>query len=203
MYLSKLPDSQVLARLVSNVTQTMCGTSFAPDDPLARGDSLHGRMVLIPIVGEPRISVVLSCDGPSCRALARALFQCEDKDLSTEMADDALRELLNMIAGQVTAAMQLDRSLGLPRATDMMEIIEAGGLKTDDAVLLRSRGAIDLRLWVFEHASASSAASAVSSSLSSSSSSDAKPVRVDGAANKSGKIFRSLVAKLSPGRSST
>jgi hypothetical protein len=64
----------------------------------------------------------------------------------------------------------------------MMEILQLGGLNADDAVLLRSRGAVDLRLWVFEHAA------------------DGQPGKRDASGAVRGGLFRSLVAKLAPPR---
>jgi hypothetical protein len=145
-----LPDPQVLAKLVSFVTEQLCEAVFLPEDPLERGESVCAKMYLLPLVGEPRISVVLGCDRRGSRALARAIFKCDDSALKNDIADDAVRELLNMVASQIRTALVPDHNLGLPRLTSLFEIIETGGLKLDDAVLLRSQGKIDLRVWVFE-----------------------------------------------------
>jgi hypothetical protein len=146
-----LPDARTLAALVSKVTDTMCGTSFVPaGDPLARGESLCGTMVLLPLLGERNISIVLACDARAGRALACSLLGSAANQITPDLVDEAVRELLNMIAGQVTAAMHIDQVLGLPRRTTLAEITLEGGLGMDDTVLLSSHGRIDLRLWIFE-----------------------------------------------------
>lgn len=169
-----LPDAPTLARLVSNVTETMCGTTFTADQPVLRGESLCGRMVLLPLVGARKISIVLACDTHGGQALASALFGCDSKSLTPALVDDAIRELLNMVAGQVTSTLKIDQALGLPRKTTMAEICEIGGLKLDDAVLLTSHGRVDLRIWIFEHDGA-----------------EAKPASPSG-----GNLLRSLLRKI-------
>ena len=47
-----LPDAATLAHLVSNVTRVSCGMTFTPADDAARGESICGRMVLMPFGGE-------------------------------------------------------------------------------------------------------------------------------------------------------
>lgn len=151
--MSKLPDPERLAALVSHVTHTMCGTSFVPGDPLARGDSLYLQMVMIPLIGEPNVTVVLSSDTKGSRALGAAFFGTTADKLSQEMIDDAIAELLNMVAGQISTSLQSGHSLGLPRRTTLSEIAKGGLLGMGDAVLLRSEGAVDLGLWILESAS--------------------------------------------------
>jgi hypothetical protein len=148
--MSGLPDSLTLARLVSNVTETICGTKFAPADDLARGQSICGRMVLLPIPGPRDITVVLSCDTGGGRALGAALRGCSPAQLTQPMIDDAIKELLNMVAGQIQIALDIDQPLGLPRSTSLAEIAQGGGVGFDDSILLTSDSLGDLKLWIFE-----------------------------------------------------
>jgi hypothetical protein len=148
--MSKLPDAEKLASLVSYVTSTMCGVSFVPGDPVARGESLYLQMVMIALRGDPDITVVLSSDGRGSRALGAAFFGIGEDKVSQQMIDDAIAELLNMVAGQVATAMQSNHTLGLPRRTKLSEIARAGMATLDGAVLLRSEGAVDLGLWILE-----------------------------------------------------
>ncbi len=147
---STLPEPSVLARLISNVTMPMCATFFVPGDPLARGESLCGQMAMIPLIGKRSFAVVVSSDTRGSRALGSAFFGCEEKTLTQAMVDDSISELLNMVAGQISAALQLDLQLGLPRRTTLGEIIAASGSGVETAALFRSEGKIDLWLWVFE-----------------------------------------------------
>ncbi|MBC8133460.1 MAG: chemotaxis protein CheX [Deltaproteobacteria bacterium] len=142
-------DADDLAKLVSSVTETMCATTFVPSDPLARGESLCGRMILLPMHGERQVNVLLACDGGGRRALAGAFFGMPPNETTEDVAEDAIRELLNMVAGQVSRALGLDLTLGLPRVATLAELGQNGG-QIQDGVLLRSKGRIDLRLWIFE-----------------------------------------------------
>jgi hypothetical protein len=147
---SVLPDALTLARLVSNVTEIACGATFAPADSAARGQSICSRMVLIPIRGERDISVVLSCDGAGGQALGAALRACPSNQLTPSMIDDAIAELLNMVAGQIQTALDIDQPLGLPRPTSLAEMSQRAGVRFEDAILLTSKGLSDLNLWIFE-----------------------------------------------------
>jgi hypothetical protein len=146
---SKLPEPEELALLVSNVTKTMCGATFVLDDPLERGLSVCDQMVMIPMLGDPPITVVVSSDGRGSRALGAAFFGCEPQAITPQMVDDVIAELLNMVAGQIAGALAFQHSLGLPRRTNLAEIAEQGN-GFDDAILLRSEGKVDLRLWILE-----------------------------------------------------
>lgn len=153
----KLPDAQSLAALVSDVTEQWCGATFAPEDPLMRGESVCAKMYLLALEGEPRISVVVGCDRRASRALARAIFKCEDSAIENEVADDAVRELLNMVGSRIRNTLAPDRMMGVPRITNLVEIVESGGLTLNDTVLIRSQGSFDFRIWLFEQSTPSQA----------------------------------------------
>lgn len=145
-----LPDAHSLAQMVSSVTEVMCGTKFAPADDRARGNSICGRMVLLPIQGTRDISVVLASDSAGSRALGAALFGRPADQLTATMIDDAIAEVLNMVAGQIQRAMGIDQPLGLPRVTSLGEMAATSGVGFNDSVLLTSEGAVDLKLWIIE-----------------------------------------------------
>jgi CheY-specific phosphatase CheX len=148
--MSKLPSTESLAALVSHVTQTMCGVTFVPGDPLARGESICLQMVMIPLRGDPDITVVVSSDAEGSRALGAAFFGSAAAAVTQGMIDDAIAELLNMVAGQISTALGSAHLLGLPVRTSLAEIAKGRGLRLDDAALLRSEGEIDLGLWILE-----------------------------------------------------
>ena len=150
--MSNFPLPEDLAVLVSGVTHTMCGTSFVSSDPTARGESLCGQMVLLSFGGDRPASVLLACDRSGGRALAASMFGVPPDNVTPELAADAIRELLSMVAGQVSRALGIDAPLGLARVTTLSEMVGLGGPGISEGVLLRSTGNIDLRLWVFEHA---------------------------------------------------
>lgn len=150
-----LPDALTLADLVSEVTETMCGAKFIPaQDPQGEypqgGESICGSMVLLPIPGVRDISVVMSSDASGAQALGSALCYCPREQLTKAMIDDAIAELVNMVAGRIKAALEIDQMLGLPRATSLAEISQSAGVDFSDGILLTSQGIADLKLWIFE-----------------------------------------------------
>jgi hypothetical protein len=150
MSMAELPDAHALAQLVSSVTEVMCGTKFVPADDMARGQSICGRMVLLSMKGARDISVVLASDSAGSQALGSALFCRPADQLSAAMIDDAIAELLNMVAGQIQRTMAIDQPLGLPRVTSLGEMAATIGVGFNDSVLLTSEGAVDLKLWIIE-----------------------------------------------------
>jgi hypothetical protein len=147
-----LPDGAELARLVSNVTGPMCGKTFASGAAHLRGQSICGRMFLLPIRGKRGITIVLSSDAAGSEALGAAMFGCPPAQLTRPMVDDAIRELLNMVGGQIQKALRIDEPLGLPRSTNLAEVVEGAGVAFSEAALLTSDGVGDLKLWIFEQA---------------------------------------------------
>lgn len=149
---SPLPDAWTLARLVSNVTEAVNGTTFVPscDDDSTRDQQICGRMFLLPFQGKRAISVVLFCDSTAAHAVASALYGYPREQLSREAIDDAVREMLNMVAGQIQRALHIDQQLGLPRPTSLAEISRTAGVGLVDSIWLTSDTLGDLRLWVFE-----------------------------------------------------
>jgi hypothetical protein len=149
--MSKLPDPETLAALVSNVTRTMCGVTFVPGDAMERGESICRQMVTIPLHGDPNVILVLASDAQGSRALGAAFFGRSPAEVTPQMVADAIAELLNMVAAQISTALGSNHTLGLPARTTLPEIAAAGGgLLLSDAALLHSEGAIDLGLWILE-----------------------------------------------------
>jgi len=149
---TSLPDPETLATLVTNVTKTMCGISFFAGKPLEPSAELFWRIARLPIKGKRPINVALSSDRPGCTALGAALFSCAPEALDTSMIDDSLCELLNMAAGQIKAALALDQSLGLPKIVDSKGLTEASQRAMREGVVLRSREAVNLMIWISEGA---------------------------------------------------
>lgn len=145
-----LPDSATLATLVSTVTQTMCGVSFTPAQSLERAADLFWRMASLPIAGARPIRVVLSSSQSSATALGSALFGLSAAELDESMIDDALCELLNMAAGQIKTALALDQALGLPKIVRAGDPLAVHEQVRKEGILLKSRGDIDLLIWVSE-----------------------------------------------------
>ncbi len=127
--MSKLPDCQTLAGLVSNVTRTMCDVTFVPGDAMERGESIYLQMVMIPLRGDPNVIVVVASDTRGSRALGAAFFGKKPTEVTQQMVDDAIAELLNMVAAQISNALGSKHQLGLPSRTTLPEIAAGRGLR--------------------------------------------------------------------------
>lgn len=143
-----LPPSDVLANLVTNVTKTMLGITFAPLPDTTPPAALRWRTAVLPIPGARAITVGLSSDQPGCQALSAAMFQCPAKDVDASMMDDSLRELVNITAGLVKGTLGLDQALGLPKVISSTENIHIGP-PLGQSVVLTAKG-LGLVLWVCE-----------------------------------------------------
>ena len=147
-----LPDAGTLAQLVSNVTQTMCGISFEPAAAAVACEVPCWRIATLAIDGARPLLVALSSNREGCVALGSALFACEPETLDGGMIDDSLCELLNMAAGQIKSALALDQMLGLPRILEDGEQRRTVEQVMREGVVLRSRGALALLIWVADRA---------------------------------------------------
>lgn len=148
---SALPDAARLAELVSDITDVICGASFAPCSTEDRGLSICGQMVMLPIVGPRDIRLILSCDGDDARALASAMLGgTAPESISSRMVDDAIAEFLNMIAGRIQTALSIDQPLGPPVRTSIGEVALEGGVGFADAILLKSTALGDIKIWIYE-----------------------------------------------------
>jgi len=158
--MSRLPSPEDLAKLVSYVFDVMLtlrcelvGRRPVRDGESAR-DRLHGlawRTAILPIAGTQPLTVALSSDERGCLALGAALFACEQTSVDQEMIDDTLRELVNMIGGQVRSAVAKDHSLGLARIDGTADQVNghASGETRHECVVLRA-GSFELAVQVSE-----------------------------------------------------
>src|SRR5215831_1276245 len=120
-----LTDEHV-AKLVTNVTQSMLGIRFGVAPSRDAAPHLCWRAAVLDI-GERSMSVALSSDQNGCAVLGSALFACATAAVDTSMMNDSLAELVNMTAGQIKGAMKLDQALGLPRVLEDQERLRAAG----------------------------------------------------------------------------
>ncbi|MDX2018925.1 MAG: chemotaxis protein CheX [Deltaproteobacteria bacterium] len=104
-------DEKKLVSCVSDVTAAICGIKFMPGS-LVEGDAWIAAC--LPIKGGVPITIALLSDESCSRALAAGMLQMEPHDLDRLLIEDTLREILNMVAGQVKTALNLDQALGLP-----------------------------------------------------------------------------------------
>jgi CheY-specific phosphatase CheX len=113
-----MPKAERLAALVSNVTETMLGISFAPAETVAAHPNLNWRTAIMLVDGPRPVSVGLSSDEAGCAKLAAAMFGCKPEGVDVGMVNDALRELVNMTAGLLKREMALDEALTVPSIID-------------------------------------------------------------------------------------
>jgi hypothetical protein len=104
-------DEKRLVALVSDVTTSICGIKFSLSTPSAAEAWIAATL---PIKGGSPITVGLSSDETCSRAMAAGMLQMSPADLDRPLIEDTLREILNMVAGQVKTALSLDQALGLP-----------------------------------------------------------------------------------------
>ena len=74
-------------------------------------------MVMISLRGNPNIVVVVASDTRGGRALGAAFFGKKPTEVTQQMVDDAIAELLNMVAAQISNALGSKHQLGLPADT--------------------------------------------------------------------------------------
>jgi hypothetical protein len=149
----KTPDPKALATLVSNVTQTMMGMSFAAKDfsdaSEKRRFDASWRTAMLPIPGQRPVTIALSSDQKSSAALCAAMFSVGENAIDESMMDDALSELVNMTAGQIKGALGLDQALGLPKIVKDPELTRIGEVPWRCVAL--QAGRVELVVWLAEH----------------------------------------------------
>ena len=108
MSATKLPSPESLAALVTGVTETMLGIRFDLLPESREAPTEGWRAAVIPIQGDRKLAVAVAADLSSARDLTAAIFYCEPNEVEAEMIDDALRELSNIVGGQVKVSMNVE-----------------------------------------------------------------------------------------------
>jgi len=143
-----MPKAERLAALVSNVTETMLGISFAPAEEVAAHPGLSWRTAIMLVDGPRPVSVGLSSDETGCAKLAAAMFGCKPDGVDVGMMNDALRELVNMTAGLLKREMALDQALTVPQIVDNKESLDEIA-RQHPALVLKARE-VGIALWACE-----------------------------------------------------
>ena len=104
------------------VIQSVCGSTLGLelDGPDGRsGDASLEQPIgaLVEISGETPASLLLECSEAMARAAASAMFVMEPDELTSRDLQDAVSELVNIIAGNVRALVSAGSQLGIPQAT--------------------------------------------------------------------------------------
>ena len=110
------PDDAAMVGIVNNITATMLNLEarLLKAGTVDASSLLHCSAVL-PMPGPAPITVGVSSDLAGCQRLGAALFAVDLVDVDNEMVDDTLKELANMVAGQIKGLLDLAQNLGLPR----------------------------------------------------------------------------------------
>jgi len=120
--MNELPSPETLASVVDETTQAMYGVpvSYAGDcdNGLPVADP-RSPTVIVPLIGNPLYIITAHADQSGGPSLAGAMFSCPPGEANEEMVEDSLRELCNIIAGQVKSLVAPEHEIGLPsRLTD-------------------------------------------------------------------------------------
>ena len=143
-----LPPSERLSVLVSNVTQTMLGISFAPTSAHQACPDLCWRTAVMLVDGARPLTVGLSSNQEGCLALTAAMFSCPASAVDPSMINDALRELVNMTAGLLKSEMALDQALTVPQVVTDPTVL-AKLAEMHPGLVLKAKE-IGLALWAHE-----------------------------------------------------
>ncbi len=109
----KVLTDEAVAKLVTQVTHTMLGLSFAVTDNMT-GERCERRTATISLSGGRQLTIALSANDVGCAKMGSAMFSVALAEVDVSMKNDSLGELLNMISGQLQRAMSIDSALGLP-----------------------------------------------------------------------------------------
>jgi hypothetical protein len=143
-----MPKAEKLAAMVSNVTETMLGISFAPVQDVQAHPLLNWRTAIMLVTGTRPLSVGLSSDQTGCTKLAAAMFGCDEGGVDVGMINDALRELVNMTAGVLKRELSLDQALTVPLIVEDKSSLEEIASQ-HPALVLKARE-VGIALWAYE-----------------------------------------------------
>jgi hypothetical protein len=119
--MANIPTSKTLADLASSATRMLFNVpvDFGGDCPPNLPDVADGFTVIVPLIGEPLYIVTAKANGKGGIALASIMFGVPANETESSMIEDSLRELTNILAGQVKSLIAQEHQIGLPsRLTD-------------------------------------------------------------------------------------
>jgi hypothetical protein len=118
--MGQLPTPEVLAKLASQATQMLFSVpvAYAGDCPPGLPEAADGHTVIVPLIGDPLYILTATASHTGGAALAGVMFECSADEASEEMIEDSLRELTNILAGQVKSLMAQEHQIGLPSRLD-------------------------------------------------------------------------------------
>ncbi|HEX2657875.1 MAG TPA: hypothetical protein VHU40_06370 [Polyangia bacterium] len=134
-----------LATAVSAITARLCGVTFVPGLPSARGEVVSGRLFVLPVHGRRRFGLLLSCDRATARELSIRLATTGTELTGSEVVEVNIRDLLARIATGLERA--------LPTSPSQLVVGAASSEAWPaEGVPLLSEELPGLRLWIVQHA---------------------------------------------------
>jgi chemotaxis protein CheX len=117
-----------LEDILRNIWQSM----LLPEDPLDGGAAReeYDFASCVDIVGPWNGVVSVECDEALARAFARTMFARNEAEVADSELFDALREVANLVGGNVKGALAGGCRLSLPRATRGVEALLLDGGQT-------------------------------------------------------------------------
>lgn len=118
-----LPTPEALTEAVNETVQALYGF-----DALLVGECAHAiklyddsaPTIVLPLIGAPLLLIAVHASNAAGSAFASAMFECELDDTNPDMLEDGMRELCNIVAGQVKNMSAQQHEIGLPsRLTEL------------------------------------------------------------------------------------
>ena len=113
-----MPGGAEVARLVSQVMEPMLGLTFTAVSEPPSDVGPTWKTAVLRIDGSRPLTVSVSADQTSGRALGARLFRTATEHVDGAAVEDALCEIVNLTAGLLKSALRIDHALGLPSIRD-------------------------------------------------------------------------------------
>ena len=147
-----LPKPQALAKLANTAIQMLYGVpvEFGGSCPIEIPHVADGHTVVVPLIGSPTYVITAKANGDGGFALASVMFDCPIEAVDDSMVDDSLRELINIVAGQLKGLIAPWHQLGLPtRLIDDFTLVGADQFGGARIYIRNARAQIDIGVAVF------------------------------------------------------
>jgi CheY-specific phosphatase CheX len=147
-----LPAPQALAKLASAATQMLYGVPIEYGGPclVDMPGVSDGHTAVVPLIGAPTYIVSAKANGDGGYALASIMFDCQIEAVDDAMVEDSLRELVNILAGQLKSLIAPTHQMGLPsRLTDDMTLVGSDQFAGARIFIRNAHAEIDIGITVF------------------------------------------------------
>ena len=130
-----LPAPETIAQLVNQATQMLFQVpiEYAGKCPDGLPEVDDGHTVIVPLIGAPMYIVTTTATPNGGATLASVMFECPIDQASPDMIEDSLRELTNILAGQVKSILCQEHQIGLPSRLDSADTLAGARLHIGQA----------------------------------------------------------------------